>query len=668
MLIPVEVETAEDFIARAQAALVDPSTHVYIDTSLLMWLTAVGPSSRAVFIDWTSTMAARIHVPAWSVHEYYRHHHRKTQVLEIADKCAAVEKALKDLKSHMRVYADGPLVPEMAEMSFVADLNDAAEHVSNAMKVALGWNYDAAASEVIGWMNAHALEHTGVFDGFASLKQRGSVRYSHEVPPGFEDGHKGVNRFGDLMFWEDVIADARTRTATTAVVLTRDRKKDWFFSGLDTETSEDLRRLRGKWNPVPVAHPMLTLEMRTVANAQLILLDELYMGGVMWLADKTRFGRLAAVTFGMDLARLEAETRGPPTVVERAAKRDAIDTLGVAGALDIIKASRADLDSAAVMEVLRALNGQAPEVQALIESFTAMSIAAMNAADLAVLAKRLYDIAHDGPSAAATFARRLLDSIDQIDAIHASAIVGGMLVAAYFEDGVPRPAPVGQLLQEVLAWRLDRGVERTIAALARELRRMRSPALYYPSASADMMEIRIEASESVVTTPVAVGQIFVGPQGVLVNPPIQPDLALSAMLGGADRTTVSELVSTIAMHHGIPLASLSVIDADGDEARTILSSTGLDRFEPLRQPKRSADEVKSAKLTARATLTDATATEPAADVQPADGPEDLAAQAAEAPTGAGPAGAPKIEGEEEALNVDDALYNDDDDLIDEEDH
>lgn len=584
MLIPVEVEPAEDFIARAKAALADANTHVYVDTSLLMWLTAVGPSSRATFVDWASTLQDRIHVPAWSAHEYYRHHQRKTQSSEIAEKCAAVESALNDLKAHMRVYADGPIVPDQPEMSFVRDLEAVADRLSATMKLARGWDYGSAAIVVIGWMNAHALSSTEVFDSFTELKRRGTARYGHEVPPGFEDGHKRTNRFGDLIFWQDVIADAKTRKAARVVVLTRDRKKDWFFAGLEGELSPELRRLRGNWNPVPVAHPMLTLELKAKAAAELLLIDELYMGGIMWATDKQRFGRLAAVTFGMDLERLEEALAPPPGVPERAKKRQAGDVIGMIEASSLVRAAKANADRDAVSAILASLEAGPAEVEETIQSFTVDSIMAMPAADLVLLAKRLYDLALDGPSPALTLARRLLDGIDRIDALHASSIVGGMLVSAYFEGVVARNRPTGQLFQELLEWRTDTALIRIIDSLARELRRSRSPAIYFPSVSTDSIEVRIDASASNARNPVAVGQIFFGQQAVLVDPPVKADLSLSVVLEGAETATVDALVTAIGRHYGVPLDQLKVIGTDVDEARTILSTTGVDRFDLLRLP------------------------------------------------------------------------------------
>ena len=84
MLIPVATEAAENFIVRARDTLALPDTHAYVDTSVAMWLTAVGPTSRAAFIAWSATLEDRIHVPAWTVQEYYRHHQSRTQVNGLA--------------------------------------------------------------------------------------------------------------------------------------------------------------------------------------------------------------------------------------------------------------------------------------------------------------------------------------------------------------------------------------------------------------------------------------------------------------------------------------------------------------------------------------------------------------------------------------------------------
>lgn len=659
VLIPVASEAAEDFIVRARDTLQLAGTHVYVDTSLAMWLTAIGPSSRAAFIQWSSTLDDRVHVPAWTVHEYYRHHQRRTQVNGISEKCTAAEKALAELSAHMRIYADGPLVPGEPEMAFSKHLARAQEHVADATNIARKWDYQSAADEVIGWMNGRALASTMAFQSFDKLQQRGSVRYGHEVPPGFEDGHKSVNRYGDLMFWEDVVADAGERGAAVAVVLTRDRKKDWFLARMEADVSDVLRQLRGTWPAVPVPHPMLSLEMKASAKADLLLVDEHYLGAIMWSTDKDQFGRLAALTFGKSLEWLATATAPPPGIAARAAKRAASDTVSMLTASSLIRATKA-IAAPPVLEMLATLEGEAPEIEEALGTFTPERLQAMVAEELASLARRTYDLALVGPSPAAALAGRLLDAVDKVDALHASAIVGGMLVGAYFDGAAVRDRPVGNLLQEVFEWCADQGVARTLTLLGKDLLRSRSPALYLPSSTARPLEVRIDASESNTTTPVTVGQLYIGPQAVLVDPAVDPETALSALLLGAQETTVEALVEAVGRHYGIPLDLLQLADTAPDETRTILISTGVDRFDPYRLPLRQVDQATVTTLPAAA--------DPLQDIQAEDGdepatlvgeapPAEVVVEVAEPATGDATAHVPQAEAATE-LEAED---NDDDD-------
>lgn len=593
MLIPVAVESAEDFLERVRGVLAQDGTHIYVDTSLVMWLTALGPTSRASFVQWAETFGDHVHVPAWTVQEYYRHYRDRTQTTAIADKCLAVEQAIDDLAKHMRVYADGSLSPGQPEMAFVKELEEARQGMRRATKVARGWDHEVPAAEIINWMNARVLPKTRVFDGFSELKRRGGQRYSHEVPPGFEDGHKGQNRFGDLLFWEDVVADAAERKAKTVVIFTRDRKKDWFYSRIDAHVGQGLKQLSGRWPPVPVPHPMLSLELKSAAKAELLLVDELYMGGLMWLADKARFGRLAAVTFGRDIDWLAERLAPPPTVAARSRKRDAADTIALLQASRILKAAKA-APSEAVEAVLASLAASAPTVDDQIASFTPAKIASLDGRDTAALSRQLYVRALEGPSAEEALARRLIDSIDAVDAEHASAIIVGMLVGAYFTGTGTRERPIGDLLPEVLSWRADPGIRRVLDLLASTLKSARSPALWYPSASDTPLPVRIDAASGLATTPVSVGRIFVGEQSVLVRNALEPESELSAQLGGRSIATAREVVEAVARYYGIPSDLVQLADAEPGETRTIVAGSGFERFDQSKQPLRTTSSKTSA--------------------------------------------------------------------------
>ena len=378
MLIPLQAESAEAFLTRAAAAIADPGTQIYVDTSLAMWMTVVGPASRAAFFDWTSTIPGRIHVPAWTLQEYYRHHRAKTLKTDIISRCVAVMKATAEFRTEMRLIADGSLLPGEPEAAFLGRLECVEDELRALCAAAKAWDYEVASGEVIGWMNRNALTVSGIFAEFAQLRETGRARYAHDVPPGYEDRRKGLNRYGDLLFWQDVIADARRKHAARVVVLTRDRKEDWYESAPEPEVGPALRRLRSRWEPVPSPHPMLTFEMRTGSGCELILLDELYLGAVLWRADKARYGRFAAAALSMNAEKLSSELAPPPHVRVRAAARQAEDRITASKALTLVRGALEQAPDGKALEILAALGGDAPAAEQAVDLLTPGWICAQN--------------------------------------------------------------------------------------------------------------------------------------------------------------------------------------------------------------------------------------------------------------------------------------------------
>lgn len=87
LTIPSETEGSADFKQRLAALFAAQSTHIYIDTSFLMWMTKVGSRSRQELIGWLQQhCAGRVHVPIWTAHEYLKHHGAKTIVAELTEK------------------------------------------------------------------------------------------------------------------------------------------------------------------------------------------------------------------------------------------------------------------------------------------------------------------------------------------------------------------------------------------------------------------------------------------------------------------------------------------------------------------------------------------------------------------------------------------------------
>ena len=586
MLIPLQVEPAEDFLTRAAAAIADAGTHIYVDTSLTMWLTAIGPASRAAFIDWTSGITGRIHVPAWTVQEYYRHHRSKTLTNDIGTQCEVVAKATSDFRSQVRLIADSPLLPGEPEAAFLERIDGVQTELRALAAAAKGWDYERASAEVIGWMNAHALDTSGIFARFGRLKELGGARYAHDVPPGYEDRRKGLNRYGDLLFWQDVVADARRRKADRVIILTRDRKEDWYGFAPEPEVGPALRRLKSRWEPVPSPHPMLSFEMRAQSGCDLLLLDELYLGAVLWRADKRRFGRFAAVALSMSADKLSRELAPPPSVQVRAAARRVDDRISLSQAVGLVRGALEQGPDAAQLGILGALEGDAMAAEQALEGLTPDWVGIQGGIPLASFSRQVFDLADPAQPFATQAVRQLLDTVDQMDAEHASAVVGGMLMAAHYDGAAPRNRPGGHLLQEVYAWTVDPACDRLLKVLANRLKALQSAALVLPDAITTSLDLRLEASDAVATVPPMLGQIYIGAQAILTNQAVGEETRLRDLLAGREEATVGEIVAAVARHYGVPSFCLATVNSADRESWKIDEMTGLERFGPLSQPTR----------------------------------------------------------------------------------
>ena len=73
--------------------------------------------------------------------------------------------------------------------------------------------------------------------------QAGAGRFVGSIPPGYQDREKtgrepqfkepkdvsptDSNRYGDLVFWKELLFHAKQEKATAVVIITNDRKNDW---------------------------------------------------------------------------------------------------------------------------------------------------------------------------------------------------------------------------------------------------------------------------------------------------------------------------------------------------------------------------------------------------------------------------------------------------------
>lgn len=333
--IPTEGEAIADFVARVAALIRDPATHLYIDTSFLMWMTKIGKTSRQQLTTWLeANCTSRVHVPVWSAHEYLRHHAENTIVDEVRRKSKELKTIARTAFAYFRPFLDDQS-PSFG--SAETRQNAAREAIRSLQALADNANdwpdsYQEHAGEVIAFINAHAPASTGVFSYMADIDVIANSRFSGRVPPGFQDRNKkeiqqnavdpdafvatiGDNRWGDLLFWRELLDHAKSVKASVAIILSNDRKSDWYVRDGATEQPQ-------KFAPRP--QPMLSLEAKLAAGInELVLLDSQRLGR---LVDKTagpEAASLIAVAVVPDLPRLDAEKEWRRDVVAARVSADA---------------------------------------------------------------------------------------------------------------------------------------------------------------------------------------------------------------------------------------------------------------------------------------------------------------------------------------------------------
>ncbi|NOH31561.1 hypothetical protein F0244_25995 [Vibrio mediterranei] len=101
----------------------------------------------------------------------------------------------------------------------------------------------------------------------ARADREGPSRFQHRLPPGFEDGGKDENTFGDLIIWFEILDDAASKNTSfdKVLFLTNDEKKDWVYAPTDRVHLVKGKRktIANKKPQIKIVHPRLIDEFKS---------------------------------------------------------------------------------------------------------------------------------------------------------------------------------------------------------------------------------------------------------------------------------------------------------------------------------------------------------------------------------------------------------------------
>ena len=266
------------FMEELGIVLNDDRTRFYLDTSILLLLVRLGYPARCNFIDWCSNRSLNaIRIPVWSAHEFHRHVVQDTVKLNVGSTSREVENKLKEFVRLAWERADdgvcqGHGYPSRA--SYISEIGRSSTRLLQLLAVAKDkTTINQATEQVISLINKHALD-TNLLPIINYISEAGEFRYSHFIPPGYKD-KKEHNRYGDVVVWEEVIADITDPSDTaprSGVIVSCDNKRDWISGArlLSPDGDSPTKPNRRRGLDVPRPDPLLAHEFASRSGAEQI--------------------------------------------------------------------------------------------------------------------------------------------------------------------------------------------------------------------------------------------------------------------------------------------------------------------------------------------------------------------------------------------------------------
>lgn len=596
LVIPTSPPSAADYRSRLAALLGSEGTHIYIDTSFLMWSTKIGPAARGQLLGWLrDELGARAHIPTWAAHEYLRHHVKGTIIDELSRRSDEVSQLAGSTFNYFRPFLDDPALPQAEGWDHLrASTRTAVNSLTKLSAAARVWKqtYHSHAEQVIEYINEHALPVRDLFDVLTDITTSGAARYEGRIPPGFQDRNKkgendddpdeagagGANRYGDLVFWKEALTDARHQSASAIVILTNDRKNDWRLGGQNASPDAHMVSYKRSWRPVPTIHPMLALEAQMAGVGEVVLVDSEYLATLLI---ELQGDRLAAFT---DVA-IVPDPPPEPSEDERRAKAVA-ERLALDGEERAAEQERADAEAAeqgfrfaddptvkstriALQKALLKSRGElsqraerfltrlrtgGPDAISLSELATAENFAGFDHDELVAIARTLHDRSIDGRSGFIDPMIDLLGLLDELPPATATSLFLGILGSMYLASGTgdSRIPPKSAATVEILAALERPYADMAINVVAERLNNNARSPLFVPGAGDLEARFEIEAETMEVDE---LRSLRIGGVEVLTAGQDDVTLQLRSLFGDA-RATEGAILARAAVLYVIPPSHL----------------------------------------------------------------------------------------------------------------
>lgn len=235
MKLPIQKLDIELYLQKINGLLNDDECHIFIDTNIISQLYRLNDDARTDFYNWVRTLQDRFHIPVGAIHEYSKKIYSnkgKEEYLSELSKINTIRKELEGILPFVTAYIGDPLLVGTVYQSKKSDLISDLDNVNSVLnKISTAINSSNISNHLnkvhseIEKLNGCILS-SDIFEIIETLRNYGSTRYEHEIPPGFQDNIKKSNIYGDLIIWKEILEYCTQNQIKKAILISRDSKSD----------------------------------------------------------------------------------------------------------------------------------------------------------------------------------------------------------------------------------------------------------------------------------------------------------------------------------------------------------------------------------------------------------------------------------------------------------
>lgn len=214
----------------------DTDCVIFLDTNILSFLYKINKSARGEFYNWIKLISSqnRLFVPKWVAHEYSKRviNNADTDYLGEVKQLSDISQKLSSNLKYISMFIDSSIVQGTSYSTpneYVTELQTTNKILKRLATVLKTTNTIKTLREEIKEYFEDRILDSDIYSIVSDIENRAANRYRHNLPPGFRDENKEKNPCGDLIIWEEILHYCSHNNKQKAILLTRDKKRDFVY-------------------------------------------------------------------------------------------------------------------------------------------------------------------------------------------------------------------------------------------------------------------------------------------------------------------------------------------------------------------------------------------------------------------------------------------------------